>query len=209
MFWKKKSSSENQEKLLGPKEIPQIVKKYLVEERKLSPDLVNLLKSVVRKSSDSEALNIRVFDESDALARKVQVKDYTTLNEHPELTLYEGQYNESTMLVQLDEKKKVDWDTTIFTEAQIQQKIESLTEAGSSVFFYLARGPAHGGPLGMGAAIVKINLSQQGKKPKKYGTYTADVVDTRPIDEMQKLFDSNKSKDVARWIKEAHHKRMY
>jgi hypothetical protein len=35
------------------------------------------------------------------------------------------------------------------------------------------------------------------------------VIDTHPAGTMQKLFDSDKPKQIAHWIKEAHHKRLY
>jgi hypothetical protein len=84
MLWGKKSAKEEEkkEKLSGPREIPEPVQNYLVTERKMDPDLVKLLKAVIRKSETGEApLNIRVFDNSEALAKKVQVKDYTSLDE--------------------------------------------------------------------------------------------------------------------------------
>ena len=97
MFWGKKSTKEEEkkEKLSGPKEIPGLVQNYLVVERKMGIDLVKLLKAVVRKSPTGEtAFNIRVFDESEGVARKVQVKDYTSLDECPDLIIYEGWYDE-------------------------------------------------------------------------------------------------------------------
>ena len=213
MFWGKKSGKEETkkvEKLPGPKAIPGLVQKHLTAERKMDADLVQLLKAVVRKSASGEtAFNIRVFDESEALAKKVTVKDCTSLDEHPDLTIYEGWFDEVLKKVELEEKKKVSSDTTIFTEAEIQQKIEGLSEPGSTVFFYQARGGKHGGPLGMGAAVVELNPNYPGKKQKKYIVYTADVVDMQPVGKGDKLFDSDKSKDIARWVKEAHHKRMY
>jgi len=213
MFGIKKSEKEKTkkvEKLPGPKAIPGLVQNHLVAERKMDPDLVRILKAVVRESTNGQrAFNIRVFDESEALAKKVTVKDYTSLDEHPDLIIYEGSFDEASKRVELEEKKKLISDTTIFTEGEIQQKIEALTEPGSTVFFYTARGPRHGGPLGMGAAIVELNPNYPGKKQKKYILYTADVVDMQPVDKGAKLFDSDKLKDIARWIKEAHHKRMY
>ena len=209
MFWGKKSAKE-EEKRRKPQAIPGLVQKYLVAEWKLSPDLALLLKAVVRKSATREtAFDIRVFDESEALAKKVQVNDYTTLDEHPVLILYEGWFNEPSKQVELQEKKKVNWDTPIFTEAEIRQKIEALSQPGSVDFFYMARGGTHGGPLGMGAAVIELNPNYPGKKQKKYNVYTADVVDMQPVGKGQKLFDSNKPKDIARWIEDAHHKRMY
>jgi hypothetical protein len=208
MFWGKKSAKE-EGKLSGPKEIPGPVQNYLVAERKIDPDLVKLLKAVERKSTTGAGFNIRVFDDSEAIAKKVQVKDYTSLDECPDLIIYEGWFDEGAKQVKLEEKKKVNWDTPIFTQAEIQQKIEALKEPGNTVFFYTARGGKHGGPLGMGAAVIELNPNYPGKKQKKYIVYTADVIDMQPVGKGQKLFDSDKPKNIARWIKDAHHKRMY
>jgi hypothetical protein len=212
MFWGKKSTKEEEkkEKLSGPKEIPGPVQNYLVAERKMNPDLVKLLKAVVRKGPTGEtAFNIRVFDESEALAKKVQVKDYTSLDECQDLIIYEGWFDEGSKQVKLEEKKRVSWDTTIFTQAEIQQKIEALSEPGSTVFFYMGRGSVHGGPLGMGAAVIELNPSYPGKRQKRYIIYVTDVIDMQPVGKGQKLFDSDKPKEIARWVKDGHHKRMY
>jgi hypothetical protein len=208
MFWGKKSAKE-EGKLSGPKEIPGPVQNYLVAERKIDPDLVKLLKAVERKSATGAGFDIRVFDDSEAIAKKVQVKDYTSLDECPDLIIYEGWFDEGAKQVKLEEKKKVNWDTPIFTQAEIQQKIEALKEPGNTVFFYTARGGKHGGPLGMGAAVIELNSNYPGKKQKKYIVYTADVIDMQPVGKGEKIFDSDKPKDIARWVKDAHHKRMY
>lgn len=198
------------EKLPGPRQIPGLVEKHIIAEYKMDPDLVRILKAVVRTSSTEEGVfNIRIFDESEALAKKIQVRDYTSIDEHPDLIIYDGWFDEKSKRVELEEKKKVSSDTTIFTGAEIRQKIEALSEPGSSVFFYMARGGAHGGPLGMGAAVVELNPNYLEKKGEKYNIYTANVVDIQPVGKRQKLFDSNKPRDIAKWIKEAHHKRMY
>jgi hypothetical protein len=212
MFWGKKLTEEEEkkEKLSGPKEIPGPVQNYLVAERKMNLDLVKLLKAVVRKGPTGEtAFNIRVFDESEGLAKKVQVKDYTSLDERPDLIIYEGWFDEGSKQVKLEEKKSVNWDTPIFTQAEVQQKIEALSEPGSTVFFYMARGSVHGGPLGMGAAVIELNPNYPGKKQKRYLIYVADVIDMQPVGKGQKLFDSDKPKDITRWVKDGHHKRMY
>jgi len=206
MFWKKKPAEEA-EKLLGPKEIPELVGEHLVAEMKMDPDLVRILKAVVRKSPKGEkAFDVRVFDEDEAIVKKVTVKDYTSLDEHPDLTIYEGWFDEESKHVEL-EKKRIIPEVTIFTEAEILQKIEALTEPGSTVFFYQARGGAWGGPLGRGAAVVELNPNYP--KKKKYIVYTTNVDDMEPVGKGQKLFDSNKPKDIASWIKNAHHKRLY
>lgn len=209
MFWKHKES-EKEEKLRGPQAIPELVQKYLVSERKMDPDLAKLLKAVMRKSTSQEGQsNIRVFDESEALAKKVKVENYTSLDEHQDLIAYEGWVNLESQRVGLEEKKRISSDTTIFTEAEILKKIEELSEPGSMVFFYTARGAKHGGPLGMGAAVVELDPNYSGEKKRKYNVYTADVVDLKPVGKGDKLFDSHKPKEIARWIKGLHDKRMY
>jgi hypothetical protein len=209
MFSSKKSVKEK-EKLPRPQTIPGPVQKSLVAEWKLSADLVPLLKAVLHRSAIGETVfDIRIFDEDETLARKVKVNDYTSLDEHPELTLYEGWFDEASKKVELHEKKKINWDVPFFTEAEIQQKIEALSEPGSTVFFFQARGPAHGGPLGMGAAVIELNPGFPEKKGKKYIIYSADVVDMQPVGKGQKLFDSNKPKEIAKWVKESLHKRVY
>lgn len=206
MPWGKKTEVE---KLPGPREVPGLVQNFLVTKRNMDSDLVRILKAVVRsKPGEEKAFNIRIFDESEAVVKKIQVKDYASLNEHPDLIIYEGWFNEAAKQVELEEKKAV-LSTIIFTEAEIQQKIEALSEPGSTVFFYQARGPAQGGPLGMGCAVIELNPNYPEKKGKKYIIYTADVIDMQPVGKGQKLFDSNKSKEVAHWVKEAHHKRLY
>jgi len=208
MFWGKKSAKE-EGKLSGPKEISGLVQNYLVAEKKMDPDLVRLLRAVERKSTNGAGFNIRVFDNSEAIAKQVEVKDYTSLDERPGLILYEGWFDEGAKQVKLEEKTKVNWDTPIFSQAEIEQKIESLKEPGNEVFFYTARGGKHGGPLGMGAAVIELNPNFLGQKQKKYNVFTVDVIDMQPAEKGQKAFDSDKPKDIARWIKNIHDKRAY
>lgn len=206
----RQKSVKKEEKLRGPQAIPELVQKYLVAERRMDPDLAKLLKAVMRKSASQEGLlNIRVFDESEALAKKVKVENYTSLDEHQDLVGYEGWVDLESKRVGLEEKKQISADTTIFTEAEILKKIEELGEPGSTVFFYMAQGGTNGGPLGMGATVVELDPDHSGEKKRKYNVYSADVVDMKPVGKGNKVFDSNKPKDIARWIKNGHHKRTY
>jgi hypothetical protein len=199
---------EKVEKLPGPRLIPEPVQEYLISAHRLDPDLAKIFKTVMRRNHKSEReFDIRVFDESTCLAKKVVIKDYTTLDTNPDLVLYEGTFNEITKHVELKEKNQPTKGTTIFSEAEILQKIEALENPGNSVMFFMARGSANGGPLGKGCAIVEL-IAQNSNK-KEYNIYIADVVGTQPVDKGEKLFHSNKPKKIAEWIKEAHHKRMY
>ena len=162
MFWGKKSAKE-EGKLSGLKEIPELVQKYLVAEKKMAPDLVKLLRGVERKSTNGAGFDIRVFDHSEAIAAKVEVKDFTSLDNSPDLILYERLFNEGAKQVKLEEKTKVNWETPIFTQDQIQQKIEGLKEPGNEVFFYTARGGKHGGPLEWAPRSLSSTLTFQAK----------------------------------------------
>jgi len=215
MFGKKKAVMEKPsqpkvEKLSGPRPISGLVSKHLIAEYRMEPDLAQILKAVARRSLKAEkALDCRIYDGSEAEASEVQIKDYTSLDGHPELILYEGWFDEGSKHVELEERKRVSYDVPLFTEAEIQQKIEALSEPGSTVFFYQAMGPAVGGPLGRGAAIVELNPNYAAKKGRKYIIYTANVVGMEPVSKRQKLFDSNKPKEIAKWVKGSHHKRIY
>jgi hypothetical protein len=212
MFWGKKSVKEEAkgERLPGPQAIPGLVQKHLADERKMDPALMEFLEAVVLKSATQETgANIRLFDPSEALAKKVEVKDYTSLDERPDLVIYEGWFNEGSKQVKLEEKNSVNFDTAIFTEAEIREKIEALTEPGSTVFFYVAAGAGRGGPLGMGAAVIELNPNYPGNKQKKYNAYTTDVVDMQPVGRTKKDFDFDKSKPAASWVKNLHRKRMF
>jgi hypothetical protein len=176
----------------------------------MGPDLVRLLKAVSRKNiTEGTGSNIRVFDDSEALARGVQVKDYTSLDECPDLIIYEGWFDEGAKQVKLEQKKSVKWDIPIFSQEEIQEKIEALKRPGDAVFFYMGRGSRHGGPLGMGAAVIELNPSYPGKKQKLYIAYRTDVIDMQPAGEQRQVFSSDKAKYIARWVKDSHHKRIY
>ncbi len=212
MFWSKRSEKEEakEERLRGPHALPGLVQEHLVAERKMDPVLVGLLKDVVLKNATQEnGWKIRIFDDSEALAKKVEVKNYTSLDEHPDLIIYDGWFDERSKQVKLEEKNRTKLETTIFTEAEILQKIEALREPGSTVFFYMAAGTSHGGPLGMGATVIELNPNYPGKKQKKYNVYWTDVVDLQPVRIAEKAFGMEKAKDLASWVKTGHHKRIY
>jgi hypothetical protein len=110
-FWKKEtekgeSSKAKGQKLPKPKDIPEAVGRYLVVELGQNPDWVWLLKSVIRPRQEEKNLyDVRVFDEGKAAQKSVTVKDYMSLDEHPELILYEGWFDKKSMDVHIEEKK--------------------------------------------------------------------------------------------------------
>jgi hypothetical protein len=102
---KQKAEKPKVEKLPGPKLIPGPVEKHLVGEYKMDPDLVHALKAVVHKRPEGErAFDCRIFDPGEAEASGKQIKDYTSLDEHPDLILYEGWFDKESMRAELEEK---------------------------------------------------------------------------------------------------------
>ena len=72
----------------------------------------------------------------------------------------------------------------------------------------LAEDAGAGGPLGRGAAIIRLNSAAEGKKTKKYVIYGATVVDMQPTKNENKIFDSDKAEDVAKWVFQSHKPRF-
>ncbi len=110
-FWEKGPKTEGLlkaevHKLPKPKDIPEAVGRHLVVELRKNPDWVWRLKSVVRpRGEGKDCWDVRVFDEVKATQGNVAVKDYTSLDEHPELILFEGWFDKKSMEVQVEEKK--------------------------------------------------------------------------------------------------------
>ena len=203
MFWKRKEGEVNP----APRKLPGLVSRYLIENQKKKADWVNNLSAVIRPNGEN-ALAIRIFDPTEAMIKEVEVKDYATLDAHPELIFYEGKYSEQLKTVELQQKKEssVSQDIQLFTQEEIQQKIEQLTVPGSSVFFYVAVSPAYGGSLGRGAALVELNPNQD-KKQRKYIISVINVDGVEPVGKKQEIYRSDKAKEITSWVKEKHYKR--
>jgi len=95
------------EKLPGPQEIPELAGRHLVVAKKRDPDWVWHLKAVVRKNPGrgKKAFDVRVFDEAQVAQKKARIEDWTTLDQHPDLILYEGWFDRESMRVEVEEKK--------------------------------------------------------------------------------------------------------
>ncbi len=111
-FWerrpgKEEPSAAKPEKLHGPREIPEEVGRYLVVKLNKNPDWVWRQKAVVRQREGRKGCyNFRVFDHVGAEAKKISIRDYTSLDEHPELVLYEGWFDKNTHIAQVEERKE-------------------------------------------------------------------------------------------------------
>ncbi len=96
MFWKKKESKEIGEKLPGPRDIPELVGRFLVVQKKKDPDWVWRLKGVILPTEKKKAFFCRVFDEGQVTRAGLKIKDWNSLNDHPELIIWEGYFDRET-----------------------------------------------------------------------------------------------------------------
>jgi hypothetical protein len=103
MFWNRKQAQQGEERLPGPKRIPGPVGSYMVVQKQKDPNWVWNLQGVVRPADHKKAFYCRVFDASQAAQAGIKVKDWTSLDGHPELILWEGYFDKKTNAVR-DEK---------------------------------------------------------------------------------------------------------
>jgi len=106
-FWEKATDDKAGPKLPKPRELPSGVGRYLVVNLKHDPDWVWALRSVSRPLDGSKSrFEVRVYD--DVLSREagVVVKNYLTLDDHPELILFDGVYDKTTWKVEIAERPR-------------------------------------------------------------------------------------------------------
>jgi hypothetical protein len=206
MFWK--SKDKEQVKLSRPRDLPEIIKKKIESNQMIDAGTLPFLKAVVKNNGKGEkAFDILIFDPSDAEARNIKIENYDTLKANPKLIMAEGSYNESDKTVDLSATQAIP-KIKFFTENEIQKQIEALSTQGSEIFFFVNAGTGSGGPLGRGCVVVRVNTSVEGKKIKKFGIYGDSVVDMQPTKRETKIFDSDKSMEVAKWIATSHKARF-
>jgi len=101
MFWGRKQVKEGEVKLPGPKTIHHLPGRHMVTEEHKDPNWVWNLKQVVRPAG-KKAFYCRIFSEGQAAQAGVKVKDWTTLDDHPDLILWEGYFDEKTNIVKCE-----------------------------------------------------------------------------------------------------------
>lgn len=95
-FWDKRPA-ENGPKLSGPKQMPGPIGREMVMKTGENPDWVWNLKCVERPRDGVEnCYDVRVFDEGSAAKKGISVRNYTSLDQTPDLILFEGWYNRKT-----------------------------------------------------------------------------------------------------------------
>lgn len=110
-FWKRKPAEKEllkAEKLTRPHHLPQAVGREILRLGK-DPVWVWHLKSVVCPNhKKKDRYNVRVFDETQTSAQGIDVENYNSLNQYPELILFEGWYDRRSWRANIKEKKRPD-----------------------------------------------------------------------------------------------------
>lgn len=105
-FWNKLFGNENG--LPGPKGIPDSVGRHLVTVLKKNPDWVWKLMAVVRSQEGKKGcFDVRVYESAQAITANVKVRDFLSLDNHPELILFEGWFDKNNHKADLTEKKGI------------------------------------------------------------------------------------------------------
>jgi hypothetical protein len=96
-LWQKSTPGLKNQKLPGPKEVPHPVGRVLVTQKNQDPDWVWSLKTVERPREGAEyCYDVRVFDANHAAKKGIPVRDYTSLDQSPEIILFEGWYSKKS-----------------------------------------------------------------------------------------------------------------
>jgi hypothetical protein len=82
--------------LPGPKGIPELAGRHMVVKENRNPDWVWRLKGVVRPAGKKKTFYCRAFDEAQVAKAGLKVTDSTSLDEHPDLIIWEGYLDKET-----------------------------------------------------------------------------------------------------------------
>jgi hypothetical protein len=106
-FWNRKKSDpagggQPKSKLSGPKELPQQIGQFLVTHERMDPDWVWSLRCVMRRRADHPSTyDCRVFNPNQTSIQGIRIADYDSLDNHPELVLFQGWFNKENNQVKL------------------------------------------------------------------------------------------------------------
>ena len=110
-FWQKSGKGGRPQakviKLPAPKELPDRVGIHLITQMKEDPDWTWSLKWVVRRKTDElQLMEFKIFNPADAVGKGLVVSDFTSLDKHPEMVLFEGLFDKETGVVKIKKTPK-------------------------------------------------------------------------------------------------------
>ncbi|MFC1857117.1 hypothetical protein ACFL9U_03710 [Thermodesulfobacteriota bacterium] len=81
--------------------------KFGITQLRENPDLIWKLKWVVRhKPNEKNLLDFRIFSPSDTMSKNIDVTDYSCLDGHPDIVLFDGLFDKNSGMVQIRKTKK-------------------------------------------------------------------------------------------------------
>jgi hypothetical protein len=89
-------TNKNTNKLPGPCGIPEIVGRHMVTVENKDADWVWNLKGLIRPTDSKKVFYCRVFSERETAKLGIKIKDWTSLDGHPELIVWEGDYDKDS-----------------------------------------------------------------------------------------------------------------
>jgi len=101
-FWKKTPDQNGGDaaktsRSARPKDLPEVVGRKMVVSMKMDPDEVWALKCVSRPlEGRKKAYEFRIFNPNKAVNAGVAVKDWSSLEDRPDLILYSGCHDKET-----------------------------------------------------------------------------------------------------------------
>jgi hypothetical protein len=95
------------ERVLAPKNIPELASRYTVAEEKKDPNWVRKLKGLVRSARKKKAFYRRIFDKAQDAQAGVRAKDWTWLGEHPDFIIWEDYSYKETNTVRREKFVKL------------------------------------------------------------------------------------------------------
>jgi hypothetical protein len=107
-FWRK-NNNNSEAKLYKPQELPAKVGKHLIVILGQDPDWAWSLKAVLKEKKDKKGIfEVRVFDPESANKKEIKVLNYTSLDFHKELILFNGWYDKNSFDLEITDCRKSD-----------------------------------------------------------------------------------------------------
>jgi len=101
-FWSKNEENAQTVKLPKPREMPQALGMYLVTRLNQNPDVVWKFKAALLPREGSKHLfAVRIYNPVVVNDRNIRVVNYNSLDEAPDLILFQGTYDEQRGKVEL------------------------------------------------------------------------------------------------------------
>jgi hypothetical protein len=107
-FWNKKNQKTGDAKPQKPKDLTTELGRRLVVEKKYDPDWVWSLKMVTKRlEGETLKFHYRVFDPLKLGGKNLKKIDYSSLDDHPELVLFDGVYEKNSSKVEINDHLKM------------------------------------------------------------------------------------------------------